>query len=101
MDFSGLSDRQLLKLYADIEGQIRKRGIISSANNPAGDLAETLFCRAFPDWKRADKSMAHFDAIGPAPHKLKYQIKSRRMIGDGSSGARQLSALRGLEKKAF
>ena len=55
MDISGLSAKQLQKLHAEIEGRLRKLNIISSANNPAGDLAETIFCKAF-DWDRADKS---------------------------------------------
>ena len=96
-DISGLSDRQLLKLYSDIEGQLRKLEIICSASNPAGDLAEHLFCKAF-EWHRADKSQAHFDAIGPAPLNLRYQVKSRRIIGDRSNGSRQLSAIRNLEQ---
>ena len=45
MDISRLSDKQLLKLHADIEGQLRKLNIISSSNNPAGDLAEPSFAR--------------------------------------------------------
>jgi hypothetical protein len=96
MDISALSAKQLLKLHADIEGQLRKLNIISSANNPAGDLAETLFCKAF-DWDRADKSQAHYDAKGKKDGLL-YQIKCRRIVGDGSKGSRQLSAIRGLEQ---
>lgn len=95
MDISGHSARQLLKLYAEIEGRLRQLEIISSANNPAGDLAETLFCKAF-DWVRAEKSQAHYDARGKTDEKS-YQIKSRRIIGNGSKGSRQLSAIRGLE----
>jgi hypothetical protein len=94
VDISGLSARQLLKLYADIEEQLRSLKIISSANNPAGDLAETLFCKAF-DWDRADKSQAHYDAKGKVDGKL-YQIKCRRITRFNSS--RQLSAIRGLEQ---
>jgi hypothetical protein len=97
MDLAKLSDRQLLKLYSDIEGRLRKLEIIYSANNPAGDLAEYLFCKAF-DWHRADKSQSHYDAKGKVNGSL-YQIKSRRIIGNGSlNGSRQLSAIRGLEQ---
>jgi hypothetical protein len=97
MDISGYSARQLLKLHAEIEGQLRQFKIISSANNPVGDLAETLFCNAF-DWVRAEKSQAHYDAKGKTDGKL-YQIKARRMTGCNKS--RQLSAIRGLKEEHF
>jgi hypothetical protein len=97
MDVSGLSVQQLLKLHAEIEGQLRKLEIINSANNPVGDLAETLFCRAF-EWKPADKSQAYFDAEGPDGKR--YQIKGRRIIDNGNR-SRQLSAIRDLEGQHF
>src|ERR1017187_3178007 len=97
MDISGLSPRQLLKLHADIEGQLRKLKIVSSSNSPAGDLAETLFCKAF-DWDRADKSQAHYDAKGKTDGRL-YQIKGRRITQFNSS--RQVSAIRSLEGAHF
>lgn len=49
IDISGLSARELLRLHADIEGQLRALSVIRTANNPTGDLAEYLFCTAYPD----------------------------------------------------
>jgi hypothetical protein len=89
------TDRQLFALHLKLLGELHERGILSSANNPTGDLAEYLFCTAFKDWKRANKSQANFDAIGPAPTEFKYQIKGRRITSFNKS--RQLSAIRGLE----
>jgi len=100
IDISDLSPRQLLKLYADIEVQLRNLKLITSANNPTGDLAEIIFCSAL-GWERANKSEAHFDAAGKENGKL-YQIKARRIIGDSRlNSSRQLSALRGLGEKHF
>jgi hypothetical protein len=63
-DIVGMSPRQLLKLYADIEGQLRSQKIITTANKPTGDYAEFLFRVAF-GWKPAGNSQKGFDAIGP------------------------------------
>jgi hypothetical protein len=97
MDISELSARQLLKLHADIEGRLRELEIIRSANNPTGDLAEYLFCKAFPDWVREGNSQAGYDAKGTKDGLL-YQIKGRRITHNRS---RQLSAIRSLERAHF
>ena len=49
-----LSSRELLALHANVADELRARGISRSANNPTGDLAEYLFCKAF-NWVRAEK----------------------------------------------
>src|SRR5690349_21725978 len=41
-----LTPAQLLAMHADIAEELRRRGILRSANNPTADLAELLFCRA-------------------------------------------------------
>lgn len=48
-----------------------RRGVIRSANNPTGDLAEHLFCKAF-GWKQAGDFQAIVDAspsgrLAPGP----------------------------------
>jgi hypothetical protein len=73
--------------------------VIRTMNNPTGDLAEYLFLKAFPRWKPEGNSRAHYDAIGPAPKKLKYQIKGRRITH--LNGSRQLSSIRDLKKGHF
>jgi hypothetical protein len=94
LDISEKSPRQLLKLHAEIEGELLRRKIISTANKPTGDYAEYLFRKAF-GWKPSVNSQKGFDAIGPDG---RYQIKGRRIIGKGS---RQLSAIRGLKENHF
>ena len=96
MDVSSLSTRDLLTLHARIENLLRERKITRSSNNPAGDLAEKLFEKAF-GWTLTGNSHKHTDAIGPDGSR--YQIKARRMTKYNSS--RQLSAIRDLRGANF
>jgi hypothetical protein len=96
MDISGLKAAELLALHARLADELRTRGITRSFNNPTGDLAEHLFCKAF-DWKREDNSHAHIDALGPDG--ARYQIKARRVTRHNTS--RQLSAIRDLNGAHF
>jgi len=95
-DFSQLMPLQLLAVHARITDELRSRGITRSVNNPTGDLAEYLFCKAF-GWKQAENSNSNVDAIGL--DQLRYQIKGRRMTRHNNS--RQLSALRDLRDARF
>jgi hypothetical protein len=72
MDLSQIAPLALLALHAQVSDELRVRGITRSSNNPAGDLAEYLFCKAF-GWTQADNSKANIDAI--APDGTRYQIK--------------------------
>ncbi len=72
--------------------ELRARGVLRSANNPTGDLAEYLFCAAF-GWAQEGNSAKAFDAIGDDG--TKYQIKGRRIHRRNKS--RQLSAIRDLD----
>jgi len=76
MDISQLSPSELLALHAQLSDELRARGITRSANNPTGDLAESLFCRAF-EWTQAGNSKANIDAVDAQG--TRYQIKGRRM----------------------
>lgn len=91
-----LSVAELLVLHAQIGEELRERGVVRSANNPTGDLAEYLFCRAF-GWQQAPNSVRGYDAIGPDG--TRYQIKGRRIHRRNKS--RQLSAIRDIEKGHF
>ena len=91
IDLPSLPPAQLLLLHAQLSDELRARGIVRSANNPMGDLAEYLFCKAF-GWRRAGNSNANIDAIGEG--EIRYQIKGRRMTRHNKS--RQLSAIRDL-----
>jgi hypothetical protein len=91
-----LSPIELLKLHSAAADELKSRGLIRSANNPVGDLAEGLFCRAF-GWDMAPASMPASDAVDE--NGKRYQIKSRRLATRTSS--RQLSAIRNLGGKGF
>lgn len=96
MNVIDLTPRELLALHSQVADELRNRGITRSANNPTGDLAEYLFCRAF-GWAQADKSARSIDAV--APDGTRFQIKGRRVTRFNKS--RQLSALRDLAATHF
>jgi hypothetical protein len=93
---STMSVAELLSLHAAIGETLRTRGIVRSANNPTGDLAEYLFCEAF-EWDQAPNSERGFDATGQDG--IRYQIKGRRIHRRNKS--RQLSAIRNLSSRPF
>lgn len=92
MNFRALSVSELLETHTGVLDELRERGILRSANNPTGDYAEWLFCRAF-GWEQAANSVKGFDATDEDG--IRYQIKGRRMHQHNTS--RQLSAIRDLE----
>jgi hypothetical protein len=96
MDLSGLTPPELLMLHSKVADELRGRGITRSSNNPTGDLAEYLFCKAF-GWDRAGNSKASIDAVGADG--LRYQIKGRR--SNRFNKSRQLSAIRDIEGNHF
>lgn len=96
MDFAALTTRQLLHAHGALMDELRRRDVMRSANNPIGDLAELLFCRAF-GWAREGNSAAGFDARDAAG--MRYQIKARRITE--APGSRQLSAIRNLASDPF
>lgn len=96
MNLSELTTTQLLALHAKLTDELRDRGITRSSNNPTGDLAEYLFCKAF-DWTLAGNSHANVDAV--SLDGKRYQIKGRRPTRHNKS--RQLSAIRALHGGHF
>lgn len=96
IDLDQFSVADLLALHADIGENLRSRDIVRSANNPTGDLAEYLFCKAF-GWQQAPNSERGFDATGVDG--IRYQIKGRRIHHRNKS--RQLSAIRNLPNRPF
>lgn len=82
---------ELLNAHVEIMEELRTRGVLRSANNPTGDLAEWLFCKAF-GWDQAPNSVKGYDATDSDG--LRYQIKGRRVHRRNPS--RQLSAIRDL-----
>lgn len=96
IDLSGLTSMELLTLHAGVADALRDRGITRTSNNPTGDLAEYLFCKAF-DWKQNGNSNPNFDAIDSDGNR--YQIKGRRSTRRNKS--RQLSAIRDIDGEHF
>lgn len=96
IELSDFSVADLLRLHAHLGEELRRRGVARSSNNPTGDVAEHLFCRAF-GWKQAGNSTPNIDAIGS--DETRYQIKGRRITRHNTS--RQLSAIRDLADKHF
>jgi hypothetical protein len=96
-DLTRLTPRQLLVLHSRVADELRERKITRTSNNPTGELAEYLFCKAF-GWEQADNSQANFDALEISSG-VRYQIKGRRITRFNKS--RQLSALRDLAGSHF
>jgi len=96
VNLSDLTSVALLALHANVADELRSRGITRSSNNPTGDLAEHIFCKAF-GWQQAGNAKANIDAIGSDG--IRYQIKGRRITRHNKS--RQLSAIRDLEGAHF
>jgi hypothetical protein len=96
MDVTGFSPKELLTLHATVAEELRTRGITRSSNNPTGDLAEYLFCKAF-SWTQAGNSSRNIDAT--AADGTRYQIKGRRMTRHSKS--RQLSGIRDFQGRHF
>jgi len=92
MDLKPLSVSALLQTHSAILEELRERRILRSANNPTGDYAEWLFCRAF-GWEQAANSVKGYDATDADG--IRYQIKGRRLHQYNTS--RQLSAIRDLD----
>lgn len=91
MDLKPLTISELLQAHSGILEELRGRGILRSANNPTGDYAEWLFCRAF-GWEQAANSVKGYDATDAEG--TRFQIKGRRLHQHNTS--RQLSAIRDL-----
>ena len=91
------SDRQLLRMYADVMTLLRERKVIRTSNNPVADYAEYLVSRklglilALPSQKSYD---AYKKKSG-----IKYQIKARRLTRHRQSS--QLGLIRSLKKADF
>jgi hypothetical protein len=89
-DFGGKSDAQLIALYGEAIGEMYKRGIVRSGNNPIADMAERI--------------VADYFGVDPEPPNRKsYDVKTRdgkriqvKALRRTKSTRRGLSALRTL-----
>ena len=91
-----LAPMELLRLHASVTEALRDRGVTRSSNNPVGDYAEFLFCRAF-GWRLATKSERDADAFDDRGKR--YQVKARRVTQH--NGSRQMGILRDLDQGRF
>jgi hypothetical protein len=96
IDISTLPSHALLALHGKIASELRFRGVTRTLNNPVGDLAEYLFCKAF-GWKQENNSNARIDAVDSEG--VRYQIKGRRISPGNKS--RQMGAIRDLAGEHF
>lgn len=74
-----LSSGELLSLYAGVLVELRRRGIVRTANNPVADLGERLFCDAM-GWDREAHQSTNYDAT--TADGARVQIKARRLTRD-------------------
>ena len=95
-DLSDYSNAELLELYADILDELQNRGVTHSTNNPIANYAEKLAQEALR-LELMPESTKGYDAVDLEGKR--YEIKGRRPTAKNSS--RQLSMLRGLDKKQF
>jgi|SRR6266404_1588436 len=96
MNWSELSDAEMLSTYADLMEQLRSRGICRSSNNPVADYTEGLVAAKL-NLELRGNSASGYDAVDAAGKR--YQIKGRRLTPHNPST--QLSALRNLNDRPF
>ena len=87
MSMTDLTNEEVLRLWATVMGELRRRRVIRSANNPVADYAETLVAERL-GLQLVGNSTASYDAV--AQDGTRYQIKARRLHDETSS--RQLRA---------
>jgi hypothetical protein len=90
-DFRNYSVTELLTTHTAVLGELHRRQVIRSANNPTGDYTEWLVSTKL-DLSLATQSAKGYDALDSAG--MRYQIKGRRM--SKTTGAIQLSVLRAI-----
>jgi hypothetical protein len=96
MDIKAFSEQSLLSLHNAITEELKDRGVTRTRNNPTGDYAEYLFCKAF-GWQQETNSKKSIDATDR--HGTTYQIKARKK--GITTDSRQLSAIRNLTEDSF
>jgi hypothetical protein len=90
-NLTAASISKLIGTYAEIEVELRRRGVLRTNNGLVGDLSEYLFCAAF-SCRVEPNSNTGFDARDEQG--IRYQIKGRRVTRD-------LGAIRGLNQDHF
>ncbi len=96
MDFTTLTETQLLQMHAGVIDELLCRGVVRTGNNPIGDYTEWLVCDRL-GLVLQPNSRASYDGIDSS--EIRYQIKGRR--SKLPTGNVQLSVIRNLEQIGF
>jgi len=96
MNLTSTSVLELLELYADVADELRRRKICRTANNPAGDYAESLVSAALGLTLTANSHRGYdaLDRIGK-----RFEIKGRRLSTKNERP--QLSVIRDMPAAPF
>lgn len=95
-ELASLTDADVLKKYAEVMQEIKRRGLSKGMNNPIADYAELLVATALKA-ERMPQSNTGFDLKGLGD--IRYEVKARRLASP--KGSRQLSAIRNLKDRHF
>jgi hypothetical protein len=97
MDWEALTNAELLALSGGALAELRQRGVVRTANAPAGDLAERLVADAMSG-ELAPNSQKSWDVLVPATiadtPAQRIQVKARVVTDPANAGQRQVSAFR-------
>lgn len=89
VDLSSMTIAEMLRLWAGTMTELRTRGMVRTANNPVGDIAEAIVHEHYGG-TRGSFSQKGWDVQDLAGRRL--QVKSMRRTGQ--RGRRNLSAIR-------
>jgi hypothetical protein len=97
MDWEALTNAELLALSGGALAELRQRGVVRTANAPAGDLAERLVADAMSG-ELAPNSQKSWDVlvrptVADTPAE-RVQVKARVVTDLANAGQRQVSAFR-------
>ena len=87
----GLTNPALLALHGQVMGELRTRGLVRSANGPAGDYGERVVWLAMGG-ELATNSEKSWDLR--LPDSTRVQVKTRVVSDINNAGQRQLSVIR-------
>lgn len=100
MNWEALTNAELLAVSGGALAELRVRGVVRTANAPAGDLAERLVADAMGGGL-AHNSQKSWDVLVPAPlfgeTPQRIQVKARVVTDPTNAGQRQVSAFRSWE----
>lgn len=96
MDYTKLTESELLQAHAGVIEELQRRGVVRTRNNPIGDYTEWLVCEhlSLTIQPNSMKSCDGIDSNG-----IRYQIKGRR--AESGTAPVQFSVIRNYEKNGF